>query len=252
MSRIGDHARITFQQVEEAGPPCRPLDYPAPDVKRGVRANAQVIVNPATGQQRSLPGVIHRLPTSDGELPEFAYYPVRQLQDAIYGSVWSCLVLRPSASRGRMTRQSPTPSAGRDQPPGHEYEPFLWEMTRSYVAIKMVEWSRVQRLRGRHIEDPIKEVAAMQLIGNGSRHVLGSLEVLQDDSYLYSVMRFCRGGDLFGVVVSYAERESVDGEEARMPEPMIRFWFRQILKVSCLHNLPFSLTIKSANIFSAR
>jgi serine/threonine protein kinase len=213
-SRIGDHARLNFQQVEACSPPCRPLDYPAPHVNRGVRGNVQVIVNPATGQQRSLPGVIHRLASSNLGPPELAYYPVRQLEVAIYGSVWSCIILRPSA----------TQSDARS-------EPILWKMTNDYVAIKMVEWKTVQRLRGRHIEDPIKEVAAMQLLGNGSKHVLGSIEVLQDDDYLYSVMRFCRGGDLFGVVVSYSERESVDGEEARMTEPMIRYWFRQILKV---------------------
>jgi serine/threonine protein kinase len=96
----------------------------------------------------------------------------------------------------------------------------------------MVEWARVQRLRGRHIEDPIKEIAAMQLLGNGNPHVLGSTEVLQDDNYLYSVMRYCRGGDLFGVVVKYSEEEAGEGGEAgRMPEPMVRYWFRQILKV---------------------
>eukprot|EP00957_Ditylum_brightwellii_P020857 1573260-Ditylum_brightwellii.AAC.1 len=81
----------------------------------------------------------------------------------------------------------------------------------------MVEWANVHRMRGRLLEDPVKEIAAMQLIGAGSPHVLGSTEVLQDDDFLYSIMPYCAGGDLFGVVVNYAEEN--DGEGG-MPEPV--------------------------------
>jgi hypothetical protein len=240
MSTIGDHARQTFGQIEESGPAHRPLDFPPPVVRRGVRTNAMVIVNPVTDQREMLRGVIHRAPaitsanSNNHEFPEYAYYPVRQLQEAIYGSVWCCLLLRrakdSTASAVNAVKASTRQTGGNSEGPSPQA--VVWEVTRSYVAIKMVEWARVQRLRGRHIEDPIKEIAAMQLLGNGNPHVLGSTEVLQDDNYLYSVMRYCRGGDLFGVVVAYSEQESDSGEEARMPEPMVRYWFRQILKVS--------------------
>jgi hypothetical protein len=42
-------------------------------------------------------------------------------------------------------------------------------------------------------------------------------------------MPFCSGGDLFGVVVQYAEES---GGEIGMPEPVARYWYRQILLVS--------------------
>ena len=42
-------------------------------------------------------------------------------------------------------------------------------------------------------------------------------------------MPYCRGGDLFGVVVRYAEES---GGERGMPENVARYWFRQILWVS--------------------
>eukprot|EP00591_Stephanopyxis_turris_P011880 CAMPEP_0195513646 /NCGR_PEP_ID=MMETSP0794_2-20130614/5252_1 /TAXON_ID=515487 /ORGANISM="Stephanopyxis turris, Strain CCMP 815" /LENGTH=402 /DNA_ID=CAMNT_0040641709 /DNA_START=179 /DNA_END=1384 /DNA_ORIENTATION=- len=211
---IGLHARHIFDEVESSGPASRPLDYPPPIVHSGVRVNALVVLNPSTNEREEFPGVIHRAP-SHTHMPEQAYFPQRQLQEAIYGSVWACLLLR----RSRLQ-----PESGADG----EAPEIIWEATSSHVAIKMVEWAAVRRLRGRHIEDPIKEVAAMQLLGNGSRHVLGSNEVLQDDHYLYSVMPYCRGGDLFGVVVQHGE--DVGEEGAGMPEPMVRYWFRQILK----------------------
>jgi serine/threonine protein kinase len=104
----------------------------------------------------------------------------------------------------------------------------------------MVEWSRVHQARGRLLEDPVKEIAAMQLIGTECPNVLGSEEVLQDDDFLYSVMPYANGGDLFGYVVRDAE---LRGGEGGMSEPVARYWFRQILEVSntnvvmCLHPL---------------
>jgi serine/threonine protein kinase len=65
-----------------------------------------------------------------------------------------------------------------------------------------------------------------------SPHVLCSTEVLQDGEFLYSVMPFCSGGDLFGVVVQHAEES---GGEGGMSEPVARYWFRQILLVSSCH-----------------
>lgn len=67
----------------------------------------------------------------------------------------------------------------------------------------------------------------MQLIGSASPHVLGPVEIFQDRENLYTVMPYCSGGDLFGVVVKYAEESN---GEMGMPEPVARYWFRQILQ----------------------
>jgi hypothetical protein len=146
------------------------------------------------------------------------------LQDAIYGSVWACVVLRKHTG---VAADDAARAAGVE--PGSPQAPIVWETSREFVAIKMVEWARVHRMRGRLLEDPIKEVAAMQLVGSGHPHVLGAVEVLQDEDFLYSVMPYCSGGDLFGVVVKYAEES---GGEIGMPENVARYWFRQILWVS--------------------
>jgi serine/threonine protein kinase len=154
-----------------------------------------------------------------------AYWPQRRLQDAIYGSVWACLVLRRHFG---VAADDAARAAGVE--PGSAAAPMVWEITGAHVAIKMIEWARVHHMRGRLLEDPVKEVAAMQMLG-GHPNVLSSSEVLQDSDFLYSIMPFCRDGDLFGIVVKYAEDS---GGEIGMPEPVARYWFRQILSVRCI------------------
>lgn len=254
----GRQGHQTFEEVQASGPSCRPLDFPAPVVTRGVRVNACLVVHIETGTRQVCSGVIHREDLSGTEEPlpshddrpaglshhkrrdssasaggganrgapreVLAYWPHRRLQDAIYGSVWCCLVLR---RHHGSAADDAARAAGVE--PGSPNAPIVWEITGGMVAIKMVEWAQVHRMRGRLLEDPVKEVAAMQLIGARHPNVLGSSEVLQDEHCLYSVMPYCRGGDLFSVVVQYAEENNGD---IGMPEPVARFWFRQILCVS--------------------
>jgi hypothetical protein len=320
------HATITYREVRSAGAPVRPLDFPPPKVRAGVRVNA-LVVHPQTGSRQVCSGVIHRedlsstynnqnnrtsakastvaattmasstmsttSPGSNTVAPNkgvllnrtknskqkatvavspdsqqsqyfgteqdtssivpcgnerdvqndvkntgnldvvgdtsscdddvvFAYWPQRRLQDAIYGSVWACLVLR----RHYGTAADDAARAANVEP-GSPEAPIVWEITGTHVAIKMVEWSRVHHMRGRLLEDPVKEVAALQMLDKHP-NVLHSTEVLQDSDFLYSVMPFCRDGDLFGIVVKYAEDS---GGEIGMPEPVARYWFRQILNV---------------------
>jgi hypothetical protein len=247
MQEPSPQASQNFATVQAQGDPSRPLDFPPPVVRAAVRVNA-LVVHPESGTRQVCSGVIHRedlsehpeaLPNSHGPVsglsPQtdaemaraaedvLAYWPQRRLQDAIYGSVWACLVLR---RHHGVAADDAARAAGVE--PGSTSAPIVWEITGQHVAIKMVEWSRVHHMRGRLLEDPVKEVAAMQLLGARHPNVLGSTEVLQDGDFLYSVMPFCRDGDLFGVVVEYAEQ---NGGECGMPEPVARYWFRQILWV---------------------
>lgn len=233
---LPEHSHITFEEVEANGEPSRPLDFPPPVVERGVRVNA-FVVDLSSGS-RSVWSVIHRqdfraaAARPEGSFDDdpntytsqfIAYAPTKRLQNAIYGSVWACRVLRRHYG---VAADDAARATGVE--PGGPDAPIVWETTSHLVAIKMVEWAKVHSNRGHLLEDPIKEVAAMQLIGNSSPHVLGPIEVLQDSEYLYTIMPYCSGGDLFGVVVKYAGES--DGEIG-MPEPIARFWFRQILKV---------------------
>ena len=212
-------AQVTFAQVEASGDPSRPLEFPSPMVGRGVRVNA-LVVDSNTGDRKVWSGVIHR---EDLGTRFVSYAPHKRLQDAIYGSVWACVVLRRHCGIA-----ADDAARAAEVEPGSPRAPIVWETTNEFVAIKMVDWQKVHHMRGRLLEDPVKEVAAMQLIGN-SPHVLGPIDVLQDNEFLFIVMPYCRGGDLFGVVVKFAEES---GGEVGMPEPVARYWFRQILLVS--------------------
>ena len=229
-------SHVTFEEVQSHGEPMRPLDFPAPVVDGGVRVNAFVL-DVAT-EARNVWPVIHRdfrrkvpdpnvpfdINVPDTYRSEFiAYAPFKRLQNAIYGSVWACRVLR----RHYGAAADDAARATQVQP-GSPEAPIVWETTDKLVAVKMVEWAKLNEQRGRLLEDPVKEISAMQMIGSASPHVLGPIEFLQDSDCLYIVMPYCAGGDLFGVVVKYAEESN---GEMGMPEPIARYWFRQILKV---------------------
>jgi serine/threonine protein kinase len=97
-----------------------------------------------------------------------------------------------------------------------------WEVTAAKAAVKIMLWQKVQEVQ--HIAVPIKEVAAMQYVSSicgPHPHVMGVLDVLQDEDYLLMFMPFCSSGDLFGFVQ----------QAGQFPEPMARYWFRQILDV---------------------
>jgi serine/threonine protein kinase len=84
----------------------------------------------------------------------------------------------------------------------------------------------------------------MQLVGNYHDNVLGCIDVLQDDDYLYTIMPYCEGGDLFGRIMSSPRRNTplngsgssrrprADSPGHSVDEPQARSWFRQLLSVS--------------------
>ena len=89
-----------------------------------------------------------------------------------------------------------------------------------------ISFERVNRYRGRHLEDPIKEIAALNLIGTSSPHVIGSIEIIQDDNFLYSIMPYCNGCDLYSHVMD----EVASSDLGRISEDKARGYFIDILE----------------------
>lgn len=106
---------------------------------------------------------------------------------------------------------------------------YIWEDTGQLVAIKTSSWAQIQQMRGKHLEDPLKEIEALQLLGDYHKNIISNIDALQDNINLYCVLPYCSQGDLYGVV----QRE-ITGR-GRLYERTGRYWFRKILRA--LHHL---------------
>ena len=194
-----DNATATYDDLALNGTPSAPLKFERPTMGRAERVDAPVL-NPVTREVLEVSNIIYeRHP--DGRPPDRAYWVGRKLKKCIFGVVKECTLLR-------FTNNVNVP----------------WEVTNEKAAVKIMSWQKISELE--HIEDPIKEVAAMQYVNrNGNHpHVMGLYDVLRDEDYLLMFMPFCSSGDLFSFVQ----------QAGQFPEPMARYWFRQILEVRAL------------------
>ena len=191
-----ENASASYEDIALNGDPAQPIPFEAATRGRAERFDANVL-NPWTGDMFEATNIVFERHL-DGRPPERAYWIGRKLRKCIFGVVKECTVLR-----FRNDQNVP------------------WEVTEGKAAVKIMSWQKIRELR--HIEDPQQEVAAMQYISREGvhPHVMGVYDVLEDEDYLLMFMPFCSSGDLFGFVQ----------QAGRFPEPMARFWFKQILEV---------------------
>lgn len=215
-----------FDYAQSAGPPSNPIEFPPPVIHRGRRVEVCCYIA-ATGQHERLSNVLISEEPRRAGTQELAYYPIPHKKPikTIMGHVEICVVLK------RCTR-NPEDSSGDDEEEVYvveEEEDVVFELTEQCVAVKVNFDSRMKELRDKHAENPMKEIAAMQLIGEGSPYVLGCRDVLYDagTATLNVVLRYCPHGDLFQMLqdVKQFASEGTPG----LSEPQARFWFRQIL-----------------------
>lgn len=178
---------------------------------------------------------------------DIGYCVKRKLSSSVYGAVYKGFEIK----RRRLPHSLVSPKNGLDviieddellRSPSDILSPnsndsnddVVWEVTNKSVIIKTASWERMQKIRGKHLEDPLKEIQVLQLLegfplGDHHPHVINSQVALQDDKNLYSITPYCKDGDLCGVVMNEISNNS------RMDESSARHWFRQILQA--LHHL---------------
>jgi serine/threonine protein kinase len=69
------------------------------------------------------------------------------------------------------------------------------EMAQKVAIKRLSKPSVMEYLQKGGNENPLKEIQRMQWLGD-NRHVLGLVEALHDDDYLYIIMPYCEGGSL--------------------------------------------------------
>jgi serine/threonine protein kinase len=230
--------------VAAAGPPAKPIDFPKPRFERGRRDNV-CIYDDNTGSHRIANNVLFRDysreygENSDRALSRVrqAYWPVphKSTISTIMGHVEICVVLTKcsaeASSDDEANNSGSDDSGDAAEDDDEDDEDVVFQVTTRHVAVKVNYSQRMEKYKGRHAENPLQEIAAMQLIGNANPHVMGLVEVLFDGENLNVVMPYAGSGDLFQLM-----QESQEGGSG-FDEAEARFWFRQVIDgVRYLHS----------------
>jgi serine/threonine protein kinase len=225
------HAELTYDDVAEAGSPSRPLDFPAPTVSRCSHVDLRARDH-RSGTVHWLRNVIMRSGVdTSGNRSNIAYLIKKKMAKTTYGSIRLCIVLK-RISRSKVDLREDREDR-QDRQDAFDPEFVEWESTDTLVVIKISEWYKIHSMRGRLLEDPIKEIGALQLLGSYHPHVQGARDALQDDDNLYAVMPYLPGGDLYGRLVEHdLPIEQNEGNVFHgFAESRARVWIRHLLQV---------------------
>lgn len=72
-----------------------------------------------------------------------------------------------------------------------------YERTNQMVAIKKMAIKKISEKSGKAQEDPMREIAALQYLGNKNPNVINQIECTSNSEFLFSVMKFCHGCELY-------------------------------------------------------
>lgn len=262
------HARMSFSDVRNMGPPMKHRDFPPPVIHPATREI--VICYDASSEQFINQEALFRShPSGNRNRTECAYIIGAQncKRKTQMGTVQICNVLVRNATNGgngrsdddeidsRSSRSSSSSSSSSDDSDcldmNDEFSPYMMDssvgqgvstndfngvgnrtsgnnelifhLTNRWVAIKVSskelcyrKWSMGESVA----ENPFSEIAAAQLVGNDHENVSGIIEALQDNEYIYTIMPYYPGGDLYDFIEMNENRT----------EESAKHCFSQILK----------------------
>ncbi|CAB9505022.1 activated protein kinase catalytic subunit alpha-1 [Seminavis robusta] len=216
-----------YDVVAEAGPPADPIVFPQPRILRGRRGEV-CCYNPKTQDHEMAKNVLFRdfsreFEDGDARVTR-AFWPVpfKKPIRTIMGHVEICMVLTRSKGDDDKNSNNFDDSSSEEE---EDEDDIIFELTEEMVAVKVNYSQRMEELRHRHAEDPLKEIAAMQIIGDQHPNVMGCIDVLFDGNALNVVMSFCGSGDLFQLLQNSVREDDQPG----MTETQARYWFRQVI-----------------------
>jgi hypothetical protein len=145
-----------------------PEPFPNPIIRRSHLRKVNIRISDVVVEQKL---VIHSL---SGKFYEIG----ATLKKAIFGHVIHAILLKTSE----------TPNS----------DEFV--RTNQQMAIKVYSKRMLRQLQGRTQENPLMEITALQYIGNDHPNLMGQIECCTDEENIYSVMRYCQGGELFDFI----------------------------------------------------
>jgi serine/threonine protein kinase len=171
----------------------RPLDFPDAVINPGGLKGTQIVADRRVQIKLCLYS------------PSGTVYEIdRKISDCIFGQVHIGIVLQPTQQHN------------------------IYSRTSRRIAVKIILKRKMAELGPKCTEDPMKEIAAQQFVGNDHPNVMGLIECISDANNYYSLMDFAEGGELFDNV-------KMNG---RCAEDTARRYFSQILDgLEYLHSL---------------
>ena len=237
----GAHAALNYTDVEDAGPPTRPQEFPTPFVSEGVRGmlramdhrthkvrDVRNVLMSATvaAEQADYDPYFFSVARPQSSLPgdQRAYLMKKKINKSKYGNVYLSVVLR-----RRMPSRNNSFDHENEKRPEDDFEGVEWESTDEFVAVTISTWNSAMRAHrtslSRKREGIVHAIAAMQHVGCYHPHVKGLLDVFQDEEHLYTVTRFHGGVDLQTKVITNRETG-----QCFPNEPQCRTIFTQLLQ----------------------
>ena len=226
-----EYDRRPLDDVLEAGPPANPLNFPPPKYERGRRAERVLVNCPVSDEILEARNVLF-LVTGTGRNDEdllqnvdTAYWkvPDKKRIKIHFGYIEICHVLKRCQDDNSSSDSDSDSDSYSD---ASDEKDITFELTDGIVAVKSHSWNLVRQWHGRHAENPLNEISAMQLLGSNHPNVMGCHEVLFDGEFLNVIMPYCNGGDLLQRMSTH---KHINPKANGLSEREARFWFKQLL-----------------------
>ena len=180
-SNLASSDNAKYEDVENAGSPAAPLQFPTPLIQRAQRLSVSV-ADHVSGRVYHEKEVITQYASHLTSGPRRAYLLKKKLATCTFGVVRLAIVLEQNLKREE-AREC--------------LQEADWRSTSHLVAIKVISTERVRQNLSTTSSNPLSEVASLQLVGSYHPNVLGCVDVLQNDEELYIVTPYHQGKDLY-------------------------------------------------------
>jgi len=226
----GNHAALQYEDIEDAGPPALPQEFPTPFLLPGTRTQVRA-KDHRTGVCRYVSNVLVATHDSPGSLvtSHFSHYrrnalvPNTAVTDRSYlikkrisrckfGNNYLAVTLRRREENHQSSfdNERKQPESERD---------VQWESSNEVVVVTVSPCSAaIRAYRGSQNckrEGIVHAIAAQQHIGNYHPHVLGLLDAFQDETNIYTVNKFHSGVNLQTLIVDQHSQGQYVPNEAK-------------------------------------